>query len=162
MLGAPEVGKSSLVRRFVHSIFSDVYTSTIGVIIERVTVQLQSGDELTMILWDIHGESLPLVVPDRYLRGLSGFLVVIDASRPDTLTAAIDLKERVFGEVGPVPHVVVWNKADLVEGEDVATSVEARALAEGASVALFTSAKTGESVESAFTALAEAIAAESA
>ena len=55
LLGASAVGKTSLVRRFVQGIFSDVYRTTIGVQIEskRITV----GDrELQLIIWDLEGE----------------------------------------------------------------------------------------------------------
>lgn len=55
MLGTHGVGKTSLVRHFVHSIFDDHYLSTIGVKIDRKTVQLDEV-EVTMVLWDIAGE----------------------------------------------------------------------------------------------------------
>ena len=55
MLGGYCVGKTSLVKRFVHSIFSDKYLSTIGVKVEKKTVHI--GDqEVNLLLWDIAGE----------------------------------------------------------------------------------------------------------
>jgi GTPase SAR1 family protein len=38
MLGSFAVGKTSLVRRFVHSLYSDKYHTTIGVKIEKKVV----------------------------------------------------------------------------------------------------------------------------
>ena len=40
MMGAPGVGKTSLVRRFVDSVFSEKYLSTIGVKIDKKSVEL--------------------------------------------------------------------------------------------------------------------------
>ncbi|MCC7322594.1 MAG: hypothetical protein IT358_02095, partial [Gemmatimonadaceae bacterium] len=40
MLGATAVGKTSLVRRFVESIFSEKYQATIGVKIDRKLVTM--------------------------------------------------------------------------------------------------------------------------
>ena len=55
MLGAFGVGKTSLVRRYVESIFSDTYLTTVGVKIDKKTLNV--GDEpVTLILWDIAGE----------------------------------------------------------------------------------------------------------
>ena len=55
MLGAFAVGKTSLVRRYVDSIFSDSYLTTVGVKIDKRVVTV--GDEtVNLILWDIAGE----------------------------------------------------------------------------------------------------------
>ena len=44
LLGGFGVGKTSLVSRFVHSIFSDKYLTTLGVKIEKKTITLDAGD----------------------------------------------------------------------------------------------------------------------
>ena len=55
MLGTFAVGKTSLVARYVHSMFSEDYQTTVGVKIDRKQVDL--GDrEVTLILWDLHGD----------------------------------------------------------------------------------------------------------
>ena len=43
MIGASGVGKTSLVAKFVHSIFSDKYLTTVGVKIDKKTVKI--GEE---------------------------------------------------------------------------------------------------------------------
>ena len=55
MLGAASVGKTSLVRRFVESIFSEKYQATIGVKIDRKLVELD-GAQVSLLLWDFQGE----------------------------------------------------------------------------------------------------------
>ena len=55
MVGAFGVGKTSLVARFVRSIFSDKYLTTLGVKIDKKTVNID-GQEMTLMLWDLAGE----------------------------------------------------------------------------------------------------------
>ena len=55
MLGAFSVGKTSLVKRFVQSIFSEAYLTTVGVKIDKKTVELDDRS-VTLILWDLAGE----------------------------------------------------------------------------------------------------------
>jgi len=55
MLGAFAVGKTSLVQRFVNSIFSVKYQTTIGVKIDQKMISL-GETEVNLLLWDIHGE----------------------------------------------------------------------------------------------------------
>ena len=68
MLGGFAVGKTSLVARFVHSIFSDRYRTTIGVKIDKKLVRA-GEEELSLILWDIHGDDEFQRVRPTYLRG---------------------------------------------------------------------------------------------
>ena len=53
MLGATAVGKTSLVSRFVHSIFSDKYLTSVGVKIDKKSIN--AGDQrVDLILWDLN------------------------------------------------------------------------------------------------------------
>jgi GTPase SAR1 family protein len=52
MLGAFAVGKTSLVARYVKSIYSDKYQTTVGVKIEKKTLQVD-GQEWNLIVWDL-------------------------------------------------------------------------------------------------------------
>ena len=55
VLGAFGVGKTSLVRRYVQSIFSDAYLTTVGVKIDKKNLNV-GETPVTLILWDIAGE----------------------------------------------------------------------------------------------------------
>jgi GTPase SAR1 family protein len=98
MLGSFSVGKSSLVRRFVSTIFDDTYLTTIGVKIEKKVVKAAS-EEVMLVMWDIHGDDIYQHVPMNYLRGMSGYLLVIDGTRRQTLIDALSLAERVTKEI---------------------------------------------------------------
>ena len=69
LLGGSAVGKSSLIARFVHSIYSSQYHTTVGVRIEKKLVHSPKGTANLMI-WDINGEDAYQKVQTTYLRGI--------------------------------------------------------------------------------------------
>ena len=68
MVGSFAVGKTSLVARYVHSLFSETYQTTIGVKVDKKTVDI-GGDEVTLVLWDLAGEDDLMPIQLSYLRG---------------------------------------------------------------------------------------------
>ena len=92
MLGATGVGKTSLVSRFVSSIFSDKYLTTVGVKIDKKTVTVEART-VTLVLWDIYGEDAFQSVRASYLRGAAGYLLVADGTRQLTLDTARSLQK---------------------------------------------------------------------
>jgi len=158
MLGSFSVGKTSLVRRFVESIFSDAYQTSIGVKIDKKVVRA-GNEDVTLVLWDIHGEDVYQKIRMSYLRGMSGYLLVVDGTRRQTLDDALALNERVIQEAGKVPAVLVLNKSDLTEKWEVDSTRESELTAAGWNI-LRTSAKTGASVEEVFSKLTAAMLAE--
>jgi small GTP-binding protein len=158
MLGSFSVGKTSLVRRFVESIFSEAYQTSIGVKIDKKVVRVNDED-VTLVLWDIHGEDVYQKIRMSYLRGMSGYLLVVDGTRRQTLDDALVLNERVVQEAGKVPAVLVLNKGDLAEKWEIDSARESELTAAGWNI-LRTSAKTGDSVEEVFSKLTAAMLAE--
>src|SRR5712672_3634715 len=71
MLGGFSVGKTSLVKRFVESVFSETYLTTVGVKIDKKTVDL--GERaVNPVLWDVAGEDDVSTLRMTYLLGLRG------------------------------------------------------------------------------------------
>lgn len=151
MLGASGVGKTSLVTRFVHRIFSDTYRTTIGVTIEKKRVRCGER-EIDLVIWDLSGEDEFQSVSLSYARGASGFLVVVDGARSATVEVALRLHRAARAIAGDVPCVFVLNKADLVATWELDEPCEA-ALGRAGCALGRTSAKTGVGVEEAFCAL---------
>jgi small GTP-binding protein len=158
MLGSFSVGKTSLVRRFVESIFSDAYQTSIGVKIDKKVVRA-GNEDVTLVLWDIHGEDVYQKIRMSYLRGMSGYLLAVDGTRRQTLDDALALNERVIQEAGKVPAVLVLNKSDLAEKWEIDSERESELTAAGWNI-LRTSTKTGDSVEEVFSKLTAAMLAE--
>ena len=155
MLGAFAVGKTSLVRRFVTSCFSDQYQTTIGVTVDKKTLSMD-GRAVTLVLWDLYGEDEFQKLRRSYLRGSSGYLVVLDGMRRATLDIALHIQLAAADTLGPVPFVVLINKLDR-RAEWEVTDEDLAQLAQRGWTVLVTSAKTGQGVEEAFAVLTRAM-----
>jgi small GTP-binding protein len=152
MLGSFAVGKTSLATRFVRSMFSERYHTTVGVRIHKRLLGVD-GEQMNIVLWDLAGEDELVKLRIAYLRGCSGYVLVADPTRPDTIQVAAHLQTRAEEALGPVPFVLVMNKSDLVDAQTERRTLEELA---GTSWDLrWTSAKTGSGVEDAFMALAQ-------
>jgi hypothetical protein len=155
MLGSFSVGKTSLVRRFVESIFDETYHTTIGVKVDKKIVDV-NGEDVTLMLWDIYGEDAYQKTRMSYLRGMSGYLLVADGTRRQTLMDALALHERIVQEIGKLPVVLALNKDDLTDQWEIDSAQEAKLAEEGWTVQ-HTSAKTGDAVKKVFVNLAQAM-----
>ena len=99
MLGTFAVGKTSLVRRFIESIYSDKYHTTVGVKVDKKV--MKAGEtELTLVLWDIEGSESEHDLRKSYLRGAGGYILVADGTRNDTLYKALALQARAEETLG--------------------------------------------------------------
>lgn len=152
MLGSFGVGKTSLVARFVLSMFDEKYHTTIGVKVDKKVVQV-NGAEAMLMLWDMAGEEANLPVKLNYVRDAAGYILVIDGTRGSTFDVALSIHERVLENIGELPFVVAINKADQRDTWEVEESQLKDLGARGWQV-FETSAKTGQNVEAAFLSLA--------
>lgn len=152
MLGAYAVGKTSLVRQYVYSIYSGKYQTTIGVKID--TKQMQIDNEMIdLILWDLAGEEETINVRSSYLRGSAGAVLVADGTRGETLDVALNLKQKLNAEVGEIPVVLLVNKTDLTDSWDI-DRTRLDDLKNSGWTIFETSAKEGIQVSRAFQVLA--------
>ena len=153
MLGASAVGKTSLVQRYVQGIFNDQYLTTVGVKIDKKPIDL-GEQKVLMMLWDLQGEDRFHKVQMSYLRGTSGYLLVADGTRRETLDRALTLKEEAESVIGDAPFTLLLNKVDLTDDWEIEETMIATLEDRGWRV-VKTSAKTGDHVEETFINLAE-------
>jgi GTPase SAR1 family protein len=165
ILGTIAVGKTSLFRRFIDNMFSDVYQTSVGVSVSKKVVKIGESP-LAMVIWDIYGEDGGTRIHLTPLRGMSGFLLVADGTRPLSVEGALRIYERIYDFEAPppkpdsiepyvqfphrrIPFLFLLNKADLVEEWKIKDSQWASLRNKGWPV-YETSAKTGRGVEEAF------------
>ena len=160
ILGDPAVGKTSLVGRFVLEQFGEEYISTIGARVCEKEVKLEAQgtkETVHLVIWDIAGQSQFTSVTPGFFRGAEGALIVCDPTRRETLRNLFSWEHR-FREAAAGHNVMVlFNKSDMSARWEVSRE-EAEELAKQLGCpCIFTSAKTGENVEGAFTSLATMI-----
>ncbi|MDR1910862.1 MAG: GTP-binding protein [Helicobacteraceae bacterium] len=150
VLGSSAAGKTSLVNRYVHSIFDDRYLSTIGVKISKKELS-----DVTLVIWDIEGKDIYTNINLSYLRGAAGYFVVADGSRIETLNEAMVIRQSAIEVLGASsPCYLLLNKRDLVHKWEIAQETIDDIKKLGVKI-FTTSAKTGRSVDEAFETLAK-------
>ncbi len=155
LMGAYAVGKTSLVARFVHSIFSEKYHTTLGVKIDKKIVATANG-EVKLMIWDLAGEDEFIGAELDYMRGAAGYILVADGTRQPSLERAVALQQRICERIGGVPFLLLINKADL-EPDWAIQPAHLESLSRDGWRILRTSAKTGQGVEAAFLSLATSL-----
>lgn len=160
LVGDSCVGKTSLIRRYVHDEFDDRYISTLGAKVSKKEMTINSGEgdiRVHMTIWDIMGEKdFRELLKEAYFEGAGGILAVCDLTRKDTFEGLKDWITAVRSITGDIPVVFVGNKNDL-EGL-MCSEVELSSLAGiYGSPHFLASAKTGENVDRVFFDLAKHI-----
>ena len=149
MIGDFSVGKTSLTARFVKNIFSDKYLSTVGVKVDSKEIEIDNQTTLKLMVWDVAGKEAFTKLDDNYLRGSSGYLLVADGTRPETIETAYKLQQHMSDKFGDIPFVMLMNKHDLTRQWQCAAEELDKIRANGWAC-YETSAKSGDNVNSAF------------
>ncbi|MCS7039061.1 MAG: GTP-binding protein [Caldilineales bacterium] len=159
LLGEFAVGKTSLIRRFVHNRFEADYLATIGVHISRKEVVLPEHDTtVVLVLWDLSGGEMASSLEEAYYRGGAGALLVADVLRPDTV-AVLNTYAMTYTRINPGAALVfACNKMDLVPDETPYRLKLAEIAQRWRAPFFLTSACDGRGVEDAFRALAYLVA----
>jgi small GTP-binding protein len=153
LLGAPGVGKTSLVRRFVEHQFDQDHDSSIAMEISKGTVQMGEVS-LEMMLWDPEGSEAWGQYNRSFISGASGLMFVVDGTKPRTLDHLLEAQTKGRGFIGSRPAVLIMNKVDLT-GDFALTKAQVDAASKLNWHVVRASAKSGDNVDEAFTKLAE-------
>uniref|UniRef100_A0AAZ3QRM9 Ras-related protein Rab n=1 Tax=Oncorhynchus tshawytscha TaxID=74940 RepID=A0AAZ3QRM9_ONCTS len=119
VIGDLGVGKTSIIKRYVHQIFSQHYRATIGVDFALKVLHWDSDTVIRLQLWDIAGQERYGNMTRVYYREAVGALVVFDVTRASTFDAVLKWKDDLDSKVTlshgkPVPAVLLANKSDQV------------------------------------------------
>ncbi|KAK6943895.1 Small GTPase [Dillenia turbinata] len=155
LVGAPGVGKSSLLASFISNSV-DVLPPTIGVDF-KIKLLTVGGKRLKLTIWDTAGQEKLRTLTPSYYRGAHGIILVYDVTCRETFTNLADIwaKEvELYSTNQDCVKMLVGNKVDK-ESERLVSREEGIALAkELGYLFLECSAKTRENVEQCFEELA--------
>lgn len=158
MVGAFGVGKTSLVRRFVHQQFDERYHTTLGVKIDTRIVDTIE-EPIKLVLWDMEGadpfedDKRPLARIRSYMKGAHGLILVADGTRPATVKTALGVYHDFSRENQFIPAIMLANKADLTAEWRFDESILPDLLD-----VYQTSALNGQNIDEAFTAMGATLA----
>ncbi len=154
LFGPGNVGKTSLLIRYIKDYFNADLKQTIGsnFLIKDVEIDKTS---IRLLLWDIGGQDQFAKLRTIYFKGSNAAFGVFDVTSPQSLLKLPGWVSSIKKTVKKtIPMIIVGNKIDLErqverhEAEDLAKRLNCDYLE--------TSAKTGEKVELAFETIARA------
>ena len=154
IVGPRNVGKSSLVRRYLLGRFETTYTATVGADLSVATFDFPEGTIVLSVV-DLGGQQTFAALRNRFYQGAHHVILVYDKTDRstfeaipkwyETLTEGIRMPSYIF-----LAGSLVANKVDLTEDAEV-TEEEGRQLAHLLSMKYFeASAKTGVNVAEIF------------
>ena len=148
-LGDGQVGKTSLILRFIDNVFSGNYLSTIGIDVKIKKVTLENGKDIIVKISDTAGQERFKAIASNYTKKANGIILVYDITNPESFMEVEKWLSQIKAEENTKPAILIGNKSDLEEGRQISTQ-EGKDLAKkyGEEINFYeTSCKTGNNVE---------------
>ncbi len=162
MVGEREVGKTSLVQRYVHNRFPQALPGPRDIRLHHRPLVLELPDRglqvrANLVIWDVPGDRLSDQVHRRLcLHGAHGIIAVADAARRETLGAALAWTEGLSTYSPWAKLHIVVNKWDHPDRTLDYPDLEPHGLPL-LRPPMPASARTGANVEEAFRAVVEGV-----
>lgn len=166
LIGEISVGKTSVMRRFVHRTFEGAMKATIGADFMVKEIELGQSSIVTLQIWDTAGGERFQSLGRAFYRGADCCVLVYDITRPQTLERIVNFRDEFLNQTEQddpkFPFAVVRNKTDLYdEGSSVTEQKSEQYFNEhfGQSTCkhFSTSAKDGSGVEDLFVWIAKTV-----
>jgi small GTP-binding protein len=156
VIGDHEVGKTSILRRFVEGRFLTDYRTTIGLNVLTHNFEF-FGNEISLFLWDIGAQQYFKRYRKVYYKGAQAAFIVFDLTNKDSFYNVSNwFNELDEFKEHDISVVIVGNKQDLelereIEREEADTLAEMLSEKYNRKISYIeTSALTGENIEQAF------------
>lgn len=154
VLGDSNVGKTSLLNRFVKSEFSQNYKATIGADFMSKEIMVDEK-HISLQVWDTAGQERFQSLGATFYRGADACILVYDITSKNSFDSIISWKQEFLNQCGPrqpetFPFIVLGNKCDL-ENDRVVSIAKSNQWAKDNELPLIeTSAKDNVRIQDAF------------
>jgi Ras-related protein Rab-1A len=157
IIGDSNVGKTSVLLRYVDDAFNPEFQTTIGVDFKISTLEV-SGKIVKLQLWDTAGQDRFRNIVASYYRGANGVFLMYDVTNSESFQSVSKWSEESQQYLqSNVPKLLVGNKSDLTSQREVSTE-EGKALSQRLKTDFIeTSAKTSANVKEAFFMMAKSM-----
>ena len=169
IIGDGSVGKTSLIKRFVHDKFDKEYVNTLGSDITKFNSDID-GHEVKLLLWDLAGQSGFEQIINNFFSGSNAAIIVFSHEENDigekSFRNILKWRQDVLKLRGNIPIILFGNKIDLVGIEKLENNIDysksdinVGKLAEGLGFLEYikTSALSGANVTEAFNTIIKAL-----
>jgi len=160
LIGAPSVGKTSILERFVTDIYTEEYKATIGADFRTKELSI-NGEQVLLQIWDTAGQERFRSLAAPFYRGAQICVLVFDVNDKHTFDAIDQWRDEFLHhadieEQETFPFLLLGNKSDL--GSKVTESTVKRFLEQRGwenVMYLETSAKHNTNIKEAFVQVAK-------
>lgn len=150
MIGESNVGKSSLVQRYVDDDFQYNWIATIGIDI-RLKVVPVHGKNVKVQIWDSAGQERFRAITRRHFHGIHGVVIVFDVTDRETFDRLpFWIKMANDALDADIPRVIIGNKIDHEDKRSVSVEEATEFCRSEGINYVETSAMTSENVETAY------------
>ena len=156
LLGESQIGKTSLIQRYVKNNFNLSYITTVGIDFQLKQIKM-NNKSIKLQIWDTAGQERFKNITKSYFHSSDGFIVGYDiTSRLSFTNVSTWLKEINDNAPEEIQKILIGNKCDLNERE--VTTEDGQKLAEENGMKFFeTSAKNDINVKETFESITKDI-----
>ncbi|XP_050699242.1 ras-related protein Rab-28-like [Eriocheir sinensis] len=158
LVGAPQVGKTSIALRYTQDTINKAYQASMGVDFYLKRLVLGNERNVNVQVWDVAGSALTGKMTDKYLYGAHAILFVYDVTSTSSLETlqswVTTVRKASRAQERPPIQTLVANKADLEHARQVKSDRHHRFASEHGLTSFVVSAKTGEGVALTFQKIA--------
>jgi small GTP-binding protein len=157
LLGEANVGKTSLVYRFIENKFRENYKSTLGVNLLKKDMNVEEYGDVSAQIWDLGGQESFKSLRKLYLEGANGALLVYDMTNQKSFEKLNEWVQSFREARDNAPILLIGNKSDLKKQIKISEAESSKYANMNNMGMIITSAKTGQNVEQAFIQLTKQI-----
>lgn len=148
------VGKSSLTIRLSKNNFSEKQESTVDATHIEKDIEVEAKKNVKLMIWDTAGQERYHALNVSYYRDAKGALIVYDITDEDSFKKVKIWLQELQKYLPDAPIVICANKCDM-PSKNVDQAMATSYAKENGAEHILTSAKSGQNVTEAFTALAK-------
>ncbi|XP_029189395.2 ras-related protein Rab-3-like [Acropora millepora] len=157
VIGDSDVGKTSLVFRFVDASFSSQFVPTVGIDFKSKTI-VWNDKRIQLQIWDTAGQERYRSITTSYFRGAAGFVIMYDIRNEVSFKGVQEWVSQIKAYSGPeAKKILVGNMTDEEKEREV-TIKKGQQLADKLGIEFIeTSVKNNSNVEKVFEILVGSI-----
>lgn len=150
LLGEANVGKTSLLYRWIENKFRENYKSTLGVNLLKKDMNIEGYGEVSAQIWDLGGQESFRSLRRLYLEGANGALLLYDVTSKESYEKLNEWIQSFKEDRENEPIILIGNKSDLKDKIKIKNKDANEFARKNKMDIIITSAKTGENVEKSF------------
>ena len=158
-LGEGQVGKTSIIYRYIDDTFTSNYLATIGIDSKFKKIKLASGEEIKVKILDTAGQERFQSIAANYIKKADGIVFVYDITKAYTFTNLEKWLSNIDEVANDKPCLLIGNKSDMNDKREVSKEEGMEFTKKFKKETQFyeTSCKTGENVDKAINDLVNQI-----